>query len=421
VASAYHHPLLTSGNPTSAAAAAQGHRVGLVVVLCVAAAVLLRTLLAPLDRRARNYSLPERSRRPVLIAAWSGLVLVIVAVAVAANAPSRISDQYHRFVDSGRTPPGPSDIRQSLFSSANRGIVDNWTVAWNSFRDEPIHGYGAATYENLWNERRPARQAVYNVTDAHSLYVEVLGELGIVGFILLVVVVGAVLWALLPFRRGANRPLYAALFATALAWAVHAGIDWDWEMPAVTVIFFALGGAGLAAHESSARWFPLSQGMRVGAGLLLLIAAVTPALIFASQRQLNDARDALRAGNCTHAIDRAADSINTLEIRSEPYEILALCQQRRGRVGLAIAAARKAISHDPDNWRYHYDLGVLLGAAGQEARPELERALALNPYALGLADLLKELPKGEAVNWDLELQGPSGATLNRPGGQPGSP
>jgi tetratricopeptide (TPR) repeat protein len=177
------------------------------------------------------------------------------------------------------------------------------------------------------------------------------------------------------------------------------------------MIFFALAGAGLAAHESTVRWVPLTQGTRVTAGVVLLIAAIAPALVFASQRQLNDARDALRANNCARAIDRAADSIDSLSIRPEPYEVLALCQARRGQLGLAIAAVHQAISHEPDNWRYHYDLGVLLGAAGREARPELERAQQLNPYALGLADLLKTLPKGEAVNWSLELEGPSGAIL----------
>ncbi|HEX4733218.1 MAG TPA: O-antigen ligase family protein [Thermoleophilaceae bacterium] len=415
VASAYQHQLITK-DPSSAGAVGQGHTVAVVVLLCVIGAVVLRVILAPLDRRVSEYALPDRSRRPVLIAAWTGLVLVILAVAVAVNAPHRISDQYHRFVNSGQASPQQQDVRQSLFSSANRGIVDNWKVALDAFDDQPLHGQGAGTYENWWNQHRPANQATYNVTDAHSLYVEVLGELGIVGFLLLAVLVVSVLVALAPIRRGPNRALYAALFATALAWAVHAGIDWDWEMPAVTVIFFALGGAALAAHASRARWVPVTQGLRVTAGLLLLVAAATPALIFTSQRQLNDARDALRARDCPRAVDRATASIDTLAIRADPYEVLVLCQATHGQLGLATAAANKAISRDPNNWRYHYDLGLLQGAAGLQPRPEIAEAHALNPHTNvpDLTALLKSLPKGEAVNWNLELQGPSGATLNTP-------
>jgi len=98
--------------------------------------------------------------------------------------------------------------------------------------------------------------------------------------------------------------------------------------------------------------------------------------------------------------------------------VLALCQEARGQLGLSTAAARKAISRDPDNWRYHYDLGLLQGAAGFQARPEIAKAHALNPHTNvpDLTALLKALPKGEAVSWTLELQGPSGATLNIPNG-----
>ena len=46
--------------------------------------------------------------------------------------------------------------------------------------------------------------------------------------------------------RGPDRPIYAALFAVLLAWAIHAGMDWDWEMPVVTLVFFLLGGFALA-------------------------------------------------------------------------------------------------------------------------------------------------------------------------------
>jgi O-antigen ligase len=414
VASAYQHPLITSRDPTSSAAAAQGHRVAIVVIGCVLGAAALRLVLVPLDRRLRTYSLPERSRRPVLTAAWAGIVLLAVAVAIAADAPTRISDQYHRFVDSGQAAPQQQDIRQSLFSSANRGIVDNWSVALDGFRDQPLRGQGAGTYENWWNENRPAHQHAYNVTDAHSLYLEMLGEQGIVGFLLLMITLGTILIALLPFRRGPHRALYAALFSTALAWTIHAGVDWDWEMPAVTVIFFAIGGAAVAAHAHSVRPVLLSPQVRVAAGLVLLAAVITPALVFASQRQLNDARDGLRAGDCPRAIDRAADAINSLSVRSEPYEVLALCQQKRGRAGFAVDAMRQAVKHDPNNWRYHYELGILLGATGGQARPEIERAHELNPYEPSISRVLVELPKGQAVNWDIELLGPTGAILNKP-------
>jgi hypothetical protein len=413
VASAYQHELLTSKTPQSAAAAAQGHRVAGVLVLCVVSAAVVRTLLSPLDDRLSSFSLPPSRRRPVVAGAWAALVVAIVAVALAVDAPGKISDQYNRFVDSGQASP-TQDIRQSVFSSANRGLVDNWKVAYDAFKDAPLGGQGAGTYENWWNAHRPANQAGYAVTDAHSLYVEVLGELGVIGFALLAVVIGSFLIGLAPVRRGPNRALYAALFSAVLAWVVHAGIDWDWEMPAVTVGALSLGAAGLAAHqrEMRASWVP--QGTRISVAVLLLAAGVTPALVLASQRQLNDARDALRAGDCTRAVDRAAASVSTLSTRPEPYEILGLCQAQNGRPGFAAQALGQATKDDPHNWRYHYELGAVQGAAGIDPRSELETAQRLNPHNAELNDLLASIPAGSSASWDLDLLGPGGATAGQP-------
>ena len=43
-------------------------------------------------------------------------------------------------------------------------------------------GNGAGTYQLQWAQHRPY---VFTVIDAHSLYLEVLGELGLVGFLLI--------------------------------------------------------------------------------------------------------------------------------------------------------------------------------------------------------------------------------------------
>jgi hypothetical protein len=412
VAAAYHYPVLTSNTPQAATAARDGHHVALILALCVVVGGLTRLALVPLDKRLARVRLPADKRLPVVIACWAALAATILIVAVAIDAPSKISDQYHRFVSTGQASP-TQDLRQSLFSSANRGIVDNWSVAVDAFQASPLHGQGAGAYENWWNEHRPARQAGYPVTDAHSLYVEVLGELGIVGFVLLLAFIVTVLVTLAPVRRGPNRPLYAALFAAALSWAVHAGIDWDWEMPAISAPFFALGGAALATHERrTLPTFP-QQTIRVGLSLLLLVGALTPALVFTSQRQLNDARDALRAGNCPLAMNRAAKSIETLASRPEPYEVLGLCQAQNGRPGFAAQALRQATKHDPGNWRYHYELAAVQGAAGIDPRPELKTAQRLNPYNAELNDLLASIPPGSSAAWDLDLLGPSGASAGQ--------
>jgi O-Antigen ligase len=409
VASAYHHPVLTQRNPSTDALASAGHDVALVVALCAAGAGLLRLLAAPLDSAIASFSLPPRTRRPVIAAAWAAGVLVVVAVALAAHAPSRLSDQYHRFVDTAEAGPG-QDVRASVFNPDSRGLIDNWSVALKAFGDRPFDGQGAGTYEVYWYEHRPAKQAGYPVTDGHSLYLETLGELGIVGFLLLATVVVSILAALLRIRRRRNHTLYAALFAVALAWAVHAGVDWDWEMPAVTAGVIALGAAAMAAHrrEESRNW--PSQSVRVTIGVLLLAGLAAPVLLFSSQRQLDDSLDAVRAGNCRVAMDRADASIRTLSSRPDPYEALAICDQRLGRTRFGVLAMQRAVARDPDNWRYHYELAVLQGGVSINPRPELVTAHRLNPTSVEVNTLLADLPEGSGANWEIELQAPPGAS-----------
>src|SRR5204863_9356404 len=73
----------------------------------------------------------------------------------------------------------------------------------------------------------------------HSLYLETLGELGIVGFVLLVGALAAAV-ALGARRlarvRDAERTLIAALLGAATAYLIGAGIDWMWELTAVTLV-----------------------------------------------------------------------------------------------------------------------------------------------------------------------------------------
>jgi hypothetical protein len=155
-------------------------------------------------------------------------------------------------------------------------------------------------------------------------------------------------------------------------------------------------------------WVP--QGLRVTIGVLLLATLAAPALLFASQRQLNDSLDALRAGNCSVATDRAEASIKTLSIRPEPYEVLAICQQRQGRTRFGVLALERAVKRDPDNWRYHYELAALEGGVSLNPRPELVTAHRLNPTSAEVNSLLADLPRGSGANWEVELAAPAGAT-----------
>ena len=379
VISAYHADLLASEEPTSAAAAAQGHDVALVVALCVVGAAAARAALVRLDRRIAGLRLPSGLRRPAV--AWGaagGVTLAGLLVALAVGAPGMVHRQYDRFVEGDRVRGTDSDLRSRLTNPGNNGRIEEWRVALDAFSAAPVHGRGAGTYALEWDRRRPQ---IYQLEDAHSLYVEVLGELGLVGLLLVVAAIVVVLGGFLARARGADRVVGGALFGAGMTWALHAGVDWDWEVPAVTFWLFAAGGLALAAPAAAAPTSPrgLPPLGRILLALGCLVLAVVPARVFLSEGPLRDGARAFAAGDCARTIDRALDSTSVLGVRPEPFILLGYCDVRIGRPDLAVRAFRSAVRKDPRNWEGHYGLALARAAAGRDPRPALRTARRLNP------------------------------------------
>ena len=111
--------------------------------------------------------------------------------------------------------------------------TEYWAAAAAEARERPLLGSGAGSFFLSWREHRTAET---DVRDAHSLYVETLSELGPLGLALVLVVIGAPLGAAVR-RRG--DPIAAAAGAAFASFALHAGLDWDWEMPVVTLVALA--------------------------------------------------------------------------------------------------------------------------------------------------------------------------------------
>lgn len=112
-----------------------------------------------------------------------------------------------------------------------------WRAALQDYRGHPVLGSGAGDFGHYWGFHRTT---LLGALDAHSLYVESLEELGPLGLALVLAFVGTVLHAA---WRG--RPESALAAGGFVVWAVHAGIDWDWELPAVTLPAVMLGAVVL--------------------------------------------------------------------------------------------------------------------------------------------------------------------------------
>ncbi len=159
-----------------------------------------------------------------------GALVVLLAATVAAAATG------------GREgAPAPGGQAQRLVSvKSNRYAY--WRTAAAVFAEHPLRGIGSGSFRVEWLKRRPFAEGV---RDAHSLYLETAAELGLIGVAALASLLAGVALAA---RDALRREGAAATAATAAvgAWALHAGIDWDWEMPALSLLAVLLA-ARLAA------------------------------------------------------------------------------------------------------------------------------------------------------------------------------
>lgn len=400
---AYDAELLATVDPTTAAATAQGHDLALVVGLCALAAGVVRALALLLDGALARVPIPPRLRRREL--RWAANLAPTAAVLVAAIAlgvPGELADRYDGFVNQ-REVQEEGGVRDRLLAVGNNGRIAHWDVALLAYRAHPLRGDGAGTYALRWDRDRPQS---FQVEDAHSLYLEVLGELGLIGLGLLCLALAMILGGFAWRARGPDRMVGAALLAAGVTWALHAGVDWQWEMPAVTAWLFAAGGLALAApirspsHEqiepgeeqpataavtaATRRVAPRDLG-RIVAALGVLGVLLVPLSIYRSQGPLLDAARAFARGDCPTAIDRALASRDALGVRSEPYVVLGYCDVRLGRPRLAVRALEQAVRLDPGNWETHYGLALVRGAAGLDPRPQARVAARLNPSDSDLA------------------------------------
>jgi hypothetical protein len=156
-----------------------------------------------------------------------------------------------------------------------------WRVAWHVVTAHPWLGSGGGTFGRAWLEQGPP--ALEGALDAHGLYIEALAELGPVGLGLLLVALAV---PLVSARAAATASRFgAAAVAGYVAFLVHAFVDWDWEMPAVTLPALALGAAVviLARRPSSAR--PVGPRLRFAFAAAAVLVAVASLLGLRSSTQ----------------------------------------------------------------------------------------------------------------------------------------
>jgi O-antigen ligase len=359
---------LTADPRSVADATHDGHRLAVAIaVLAVAAAFV------PLAAERLRLG---RARRPLLLGAALLLVAAAVVALVRVGGPQgAVRRAYHAF--NAPAPLVGQDSSRRLFSLSGSNRSEYWRVAWREWTDHPVLGGGAGSFQRFWLRHRSNDLPV---RDAHSLYLETLAELGPLGLAFLLFALAAPLVAV-PSARG--HPLAAGALGAYVAYLVHAGIDWDWEMPAVTVAALACGVALLLARGTETR--QLGRAPRI-AGVATAAALVCVALFgFVGNRAEQASEDALDAAQLTSAADEARQARRWQPWSGTPWRLLGESQLQAGEVERARSSFLEGLERDRGDWELWLDLALV--SRGEQRRAALERVAELNPQSTELRQL----------------------------------
>jgi tetratricopeptide (TPR) repeat protein len=359
----------------------QGARTLAFLAAGVALALLLFAALRRLEARGgqRTGRAVALSRNPRLlrgIALGAAILALGAAIAVGGRAWHQFSSSDIQF---------PNNPEQHFGQLSGAGRHEFWKVAVEGFEEKPLLGTGAGTYRFSWDRHRSIS---LNTLVAHSLYLEAFSELGIVGGVLVLALVGTLLWiGFSAWRASAppRRDRYAALLAAMLAFAVGAGLDWFWQIAALGAVFFLAGGVLVSvrcAQLASARRDEEGGFGLVAGGLAIAwiaaLALVGPLLV---DYEIKQSQSAAAAGSLESAVDHA-DSARSIEpFAASPYLQLGLLAESQGEYAAARERLTQAIERQDRDWSLYYLRSRVEHEAGEAsaAAADLERARELNP------------------------------------------
>jgi hypothetical protein len=410
------HPGISSDNVAAATRIAAGHSFGLVILAALALATLAGLIVAAGVERVA----PPAQLRRLIGTALVGLVALVPVAGLVALAESHrgfageVSHLWSRLTNTN----GGASNQPGRLTRLSNSRAHYWSIALKIGAHHPLAGTGADGFATAQARYESGPLASAPVKNAHSYVMQTFADLGSLGLAVSLALLLA--WALAtartfelggPGRRaGASRPPPAggvraertglvALLAVVVTFGVHSLIDWTWFIPGVAVPALAcagwLAGRGPLSRPAKGRGArrrvlsrsPAAVAALAGIALATLVAIWFVVAPLRSAEAYSAAYSAALRGEGGLALADARRAA-----REDPFSIqpLFLLSTLYGRLGIPAAARAELIDAvhrqpaNPQAWEQLgcYDLARHRPAA---ARPELRRALALEPTVTQIA------------------------------------
>jgi len=331
---------------------------GALLVVGAVAALVVERLPRPSDTRVL--------RRAAIAFGLLGLGAAVVAVAVSGIGSGAVGN------GGGRIGSTSSNFRFTW-----------WSQAWHGFTDHVLWGNGAGSF-HLLNLIYRKTYLDYTI-EPHNLPVQMLAELGLVGFALLAIACFMLLRG--SVRRSGHELALALLLP---AFLVHSLVDVDWDFAAVAAPAFVAAGA-LVAGPALRRVRGFSLLPALGVALIVLGSLISPWL---ARRWATQAADAALAGRNARAIT-LANRAHTLDpFLLAPYYAKADAATTKRETFRQYVLAVQRQPKNPQPWLLAGEFAMQVGCP-YAAWQHLERYTELDQKSNG--------PGGEEYNAMLKL------------------
>lgn len=357
------------------------------------------------------WALNPRMRRlePRTLKLWQGGLIAIVALAALfALDPVDKVDQFTSPtpLTAEEAEEGENATTSHLLSASGTGRSEYWKSAVHAFQDQPVRGIGAGGFETYYSMDRESGLIGRHT---HSLLLQILAELGLIGGLILGGILGVTCYAgIVRWRNGrifqsrvfgTTKELdpdeawrvVPLLFGVLAAGAFSMSIDWTGEFPVVfapVVLAIAMLVGPGTQPDSPARRLDSSStsttALAVGTILVGGVAIWISMIGFGLATNLEASREAVADDDLVLALREANDAIEVLPSASEPRIQRALVFELGGRYGDALRSVNEGIERAPDLSSSHLLKARILLRLGRDdaAQMAYERAEELDPSGL---------------------------------------
>jgi tetratricopeptide (TPR) repeat protein len=255
----------------------------------------------------------------------------------------------------------------------------------DEFQAHPLNGGGAGSWEAWWLEHG---SLPLPSEFAHSVYLEALAELGIVGLLL---IGGAVVVAAVGAVRSAiqlQSGEIAAAAACGIAFFAAAAYDWVWQLAGIAIVGVGMLGFALGAlpAQRASAWGRFGA-LRPALALLAVAAIIPQYVVLAAGTHLRNSQAAYNEGNGPRARSEALAAKAIQPWAASPYLQLGFVAEAEHNYSEAVRWADEAIQRSRRDWSLWATAAIFETRNGNvaAARRDLAEARRLNPHSTVLA------------------------------------